>query len=440
MMVIRIFFVISLLFISFNILTSSRPLFDAELEDGVESFHGFLELPSRDDRKPVEDATTISENSELKHDIIVNRGPNHCHHCRPHGHRHHHRHRHRQHGKPGKRHHQPRKPPRRKAPVPAAPPPAAIQADIVVAQDGSGNFRTINDAVTSVGRLRNGGERFTIHVKAGTYTEYVDIPYDMENVTMIGDGIGKTILTGNKFVSSNVSTPDSRTFGVFGNGFVAQGITFRNTAGRQAGRAVALMSLTNHSVFYRCSFEGYQDTLYINRGIQFFKECDIYGTVDMIFGDPTAILQHCHIYLRHPQYNVLTIVAQKRESPDSKTGIVIQNSTITTDGELSQMIEHGSTMRIYLGRPWGNYSRTVVINTFLENIDSEGWLGWDVNPDLVYYAEFGNSGPGSTTSGRVKWKGFHIIDEHQVLNFTVGSFLQGDDWLPATKVPYASGL
>ncbi|XP_073283143.1 pectinesterase-like [Primulina huaijiensis] len=419
----------SLLLFSFNILTSCRPLIDVELEE---------ELPSREDRELVEDAATVSEDGELDPSLnvnqLVNRRSGHQH---RHRHNHHHGHGHGHHRQRGHGH-QPRKPPRRKAPKPA--PTQAIRADIVVAQDGSGNMRTINEAVVAVGRLRKGGQRFTIHVKAGIYKEYVDIPYDMENVSMIGDGIGKTIITGNKYTSSKVSTSETRTFGVFGNGFIAQGITFRNTAGRLVAQAVALMSQSNHSVFYRCSFEGYQDTLYISRGLQFFKECDIYGTVDMIFGDPIAILQHCHIYLRRPRYNIITIVAEKRENPNSNTGIVIQNSTITTTRELSQLIEHGSIMKIYLGRPWGNYSRTVVINTFLENIDPEGWLEWDKNPDLVYYAEYGNSGSGSTTSRRVKWKGFHLIDENEVLKYTVRNFLQGDAWLSATKIPYASSL
>lgn len=226
---IQILFVISLLF-SFNTLSSSRPLID-ELEDSVQSSNGVVELPSREDRELVDDAT-ISENRELEHPLTTNESVKHKgvnQHGNGHGHIHGHRHRHRRHHhhshghhhhSHGHRHgHQPRKPPRRKAPEPEPEPEPAptqvIRADIVVAQDGSGNLRTINEAVVAVTRLRNGGERFTMHVKAGIYNEYVDIPYDMENVTMIGDGIGKTIITGNKYYSSNVSTSDTRTFGTY---------------------------------------------------------------------------------------------------------------------------------------------------------------------------------------------------------------------------------
>lgn len=103
---------------------------------------------------------------------------------------------------------------------------------------------------------------------------------------------------------------------VTGEGFIARGITFRNTAGPQNNQAVAMRSGSDLSVFYRCGFEGYQDTLYVHSQRQFYKECYIYGTVDFIFGNAAVVLQNCMIMARRAmlgQQNVVT--AQGRSDP-----------------------------------------------------------------------------------------------------------------------------
>ncbi|XP_019054364.1 PREDICTED: probable pectinesterase/pectinesterase inhibitor 41 [Nelumbo nucifera] len=113
---------------------------------------------------------------------------------------------------------------------------------------------------------------------------------------------------------------------VVGQGFVAINIKVRNTAGAIKHQAVAVRNGADMSTFYSCSFEGYQDTLYTHSLRQFYRECDIYGTVDFIFGNAAAVFQDCNIYARLPmqgQFNVLT--AQGRTDPNLNTGIPIHN-------------------------------------------------------------------------------------------------------------------
>ncbi|VFQ63562.1 unnamed protein product [Cuscuta campestris] len=137
---------------------------------------------------------------------------------------------------------------------------------------------------------------------AGTYPEYVTIK--RSNVTLLGDGIGKTIITGDKNVhdaAGRVSTYYTATLIVEGDGFIGSGITVKNTAGPEKEQAVATRTSANQAAFYRCSFEGYQDTLYVNKGVQFYRECDIYGSVDFIFSQTVkAVFQNCRIYARNP--------------------------------------------------------------------------------------------------------------------------------------------
>ncbi|KAL4570382.1 hypothetical protein LXL04_026034 [Taraxacum kok-saghyz] len=317
------------------------------------------------------------------------------------------------------------------------------QVDLVVAQDGSGDFSTVAEAIEASEKRRTGTNRFVIHVKSGVYVENVVIKSSMTNLTLIGDGIDVTTITNNKSINGGYTTFDSATFQILGSGFVAVGITFENSAGPD-GQAVALLSASDFSVFYKCSFKGYQDTLCLLQNHQFYRECDIYGTVDFIFGDATAVLQNCNIYLRKPllgQEN--TITAQGRTDPMSPTGFIIHNSYVTVTPELTQGDGLGP-VRTYLGRPWREYSRVVYLKCFIDSlVDPQGWLPFRGSSgfDTVYYGEHMNSGQGANTANRVTWQGLHVLTSgEEVEQFSVGSFLAGDSWIPQTGVPYLSGI
>ncbi|WOG87289.1 hypothetical protein DCAR_0206512 [Daucus carota subsp. sativus] len=313
---------------------------------------------------------------------------------------------------------------------------------VVVSQDGTGNFTTINEALTlAPNKTLASDGYFVIYVTAGVYEEYVSIPKNNKYVMMIGDGINQTVITGDRSTADGFTTFNSATFAVVGQGFVAVNITFRNTAGGADHQAVAMRSGADMSTFYSCSFEGYQDTLYTHSNRQFYTECDIYGTVDFIFGNGAAMLQDCNIYPRLPlanQFNAIT--AQGRTDLTQNTGISIQNCNIRAADDLAS--SNGGT-QTYLGRPWKQYSRTVYLQSFMDSlINPVGWHEWSGNfaLDTLYYAEFSNTGPGSNTSGRVTWPGYHIINATEAADFTVANFISGDSWLPQTGVPYSSGL
>ncbi|KAL5553205.1 hypothetical protein UlMin_040606 [Ulmus minor] len=316
------------------------------------------------------------------------------------------------------------------------------KGDIVVAQDGSGNFKTISEAVLAASKLSEGNERVVIHVKAGVYKENVEIKKTIKNLMVIGDGIDTTIVTGNKNNKAGSTTFRSATFAVSGEGFIAQDITFENIAGPESHQAVALRSGSDRSIFYRCSFKGYQDTLYVYSNRQFYRDCNIYGTIDFIFGDAVAVLQNCNIYVKRPMSNQKnTVTAQSRSDPNENTGIIIHNSRITADSDLRPV--QGS-FETYLGRPWKQYSRTVIMKTSLDGLISPaGWLPWSGSFALktLYYGEYMNNGAGAGTGGRVKWPGYRVITSPaEAGKFTVGNFLAGDSWIAATGVPFDAGL
>ncbi|CAN0889049.1 Probable pectinesterase/pectinesterase inhibitor 41 [Linum grandiflorum] len=320
-----------------------------------------------------------------------------------------------------------------------------VSNTVVVNQNGTGNFTTIGDAVAAAPNNTDGSKGyFMIYVTAGVYEEYVSIPKNKRYLMMVGDGINQTIITGNRSVVDGWTTFNSATFVVVSPNFVAVNITIRNTAGAIKHQAVALRSGGDFSTFYQCSFEGYQDTLYTHSLRQFYRECDIYGTVDFIFGNAAVVLQNCNIYPRLPmsgQFNAIT--AQGRTDPNQNTGISIHNCNIRAAPDLAA-VGNSTTVKTYLGRPWKEYSRTVYLQNFMDwLIDPAGWRAWNGEFALatLYYAEYENSGPRSDTSARVTWPGYRVItNETDASNYTVSGFLLGNEWIPKTGVAFTADL
>ncbi|XP_027367869.1 pectinesterase-like [Abrus precatorius] len=322
----------------------------------------------------------------------------------------------------------------------------SIPPNAVVAQDGSGKFKTIKDAVASYPKGFKG--RYIIYVKAGIYHEYIIVPKSAANILMYGDGPTKTIVTGNKNFVDGVKTMQTATFANVAPGFIAKSMAFENTAGAAKHQAVAFRNQGDMSAFFDCAMHAFQDTLYVQANRQFYRNCEISGTIDFIFGTSATIIQNSRIIVRKPgpnQFNTVTADGTAKQS--MTTGIVIQNCEITPERDL---FPARFQVKSYLGRPWKQYSRTVVMESTIGDVISpEGWTVWSGNQflDTLYYAEYDNVGPGSNLQGRVKWKGYHPnINKNEAAQFTAGQFLRAgpggkaDDWLRTTGIPYAIGF
>lgn len=78
------------------------------------------------------------------------------------------------------------------------------KANVVVAQDGSGKFKTIEEAIKEI--PRDGKETFIIYIKEGVYNEYLVLYKWMTNVVFVGDGPTKTRITNNKNYADGTKT------------------------------------------------------------------------------------------------------------------------------------------------------------------------------------------------------------------------------------------
>ncbi|KAK4764034.1 hypothetical protein SAY87_013472 [Trapa incisa] len=317
---------------------------------------------------------------------------------------------------------------------------STVTPDVVVAADGSGNYKTVSAAVAAA--PEQSSKRYVIKIKAGVYRENVDVSKKKKNIMFIGDGRTNTIITGSRSVVGGSTTFNSATVAVVGERFLARDITFQNTAGAAMHQAVALRVGADLAAFYQCDFLAYQDTLYVHSNRQFFVKCLIAGTVDFIFGNSAVVFQDCDIHARRPgsgQKNMVT--AQGRMDPNQVTGIVIQKCRIGATSDLQAV---KSSFPTYLGRPWKEYSRTVIMQSSISDvIHPAGWYEWNGNFALntLYYGEYLNSGAGAGTSNRVKWKGFKVITSAtEAQGFTAGRFIAGSNWLGSTGFPFSLGL
>nr|XP_043635123.1 pectinesterase-like [Erigeron canadensis] len=215
---------------------------------------------------------------------------------------------------------------------------------------------------------------------------------------------------------------------------------FQNSAGLDANQAVALVSKSDRSTFYDVQITGYQDTLYAHSQRQFYTNCTISGTVDFIFGFSATIIQDCKIISKLPEAgHATTITAHGRKGPRQATGFVIQHCDIVANEKLYPF---RSLVKSYLGRPWKKYSRTVVMESNIDDfIQPDGWLPWGndfASLDTCFYAEYANVGPGANTDKRAKGKGVKVItDRNEAMNFTAGPFLTANQWL---REPFYLGL
>ncbi|CAN8267839.1 unnamed protein product [Cochlearia groenlandica] len=316
-----------------------------------------------------------------------------------------------------------------------------IKATHVVAKDGSGQFKTINEAVNACPEKNPG--RCIIHIKAGVYNEQVRILKKKNNIFMFGDGATQTIITFDKSValSPGTTTSLSGTVQVESEGFMAKWIGFKNTAGPLGHQAVAFRVNGDRAVIFNCRFDAYQDTLYVNNGRQFYRNIVVSGTVDFIFGKSATVIQNSLILVRkgNPGQSNYVTADGNEKGTSMKIGIVLHNCRIMADKDLEP---EKKTIKSYLGRPWKPYATTVVIGTEIGDvIQPVGWTEWKGEQfhKTCKYIEFNNRGPGSITTARAPFAKV-AKSAAEVEGYTVANWVGPANWIQEANVPVQLGL
>ena len=260
---------------------------------------------------------------------------------------------------------------------------------IIVARDGTGEFRTIDEAIEVCRAFMDYHK--VIYIKKGTYKEKLIIPSWLQNIELCGEDAENTIITYDDHANINkMGTFRTYTLKVEGNDITLKNLTIENNSAR-LGQAVSLHTEGDRIKVVNCRIIGHQDTIYTGMaGTRlYFNGCYICGTTDFIFGPSTAWFEDCTI-----ESLVNSYVTAASTPKDQPYGYIFNNCRLTAAEGVDQ---------VYLGRPWRDYGYTLFMNCDLgRHIRPEGWHHWEKQREqTARYLEYNNRGEGAKTSERV---------------------------------------
>jgi pectinesterase len=297
------------------------------------------------------------------------------------------------------------------------------ETELVVAADGSGQFTTVQAAINAAPQNTSPSNWCVILIKPGIYKELIYVQREKHFVCLMGEDPKKTVLTYDLY--AGLPGPDGKPMGTFrtpstvidADDFVAENLTFQNSAGPK-GQALAVRLNGDRIIFRNCRFLGWQDTIFCDRGRQFFENCYIAGAVDFIFGGATEFYDHCHINCLGNGY--ITAASTPASHP---FGYVFSHCRITGENP---------DVRTYLGRPWRAHASVTYLDTEMSDaVRPVGWNNWrdPAREKTARYAEFNSTGPGADPRARAKWA--PQLTKRQAAAITVAKVLGGSDhWNP----------
>lgn len=294
---------------------------------------------------------------------------------------------------------------------------------------GKNSFTSVSEAIAAL--PSDTDTPVTIKIKPGVYCEKLQLC--RSNVTLLGEDTANTILTYDDCATQIM--PDGSKRGTFrsytmfldGNNITLENLTIRNSAypRSQAGQALALYADGDRILVKNCHLESFQDTLFTGPlpptalspggftgpkefaerivGRQLYQNCYICGDIDFIFGSATAYFENCEIASVYseelpldkngntPIYGYVTAASTPEGYP---YGYVFESCRFT-----------GTCPRhsVYLGRPWRNYAKTVLLNCNIgSHIHPEGFHDWNKQEahNTILYAEYQSTGEGASSDTR----------------------------------------
>lgn len=313
--------------------------------------------------------------------------------------------------------------------------PRVLEDDFneIVADDVSATRTNLQAAINTA--PDNGTNAFRILIRPGTYVGQFIVPKNKRHIQLVGQDLTNTILT----YDLNVRETNATTLGQFagigviilGDDFRAENITFQNTSGDH-GQALALRADGDRAVLNKCRILGWQDTLRVDDGRDYFTNCYIAGRVDFIYGSATAVFDRCEIHSRNGGH-----VTAANTSQDRPFGLVFMNCRLTGDPQPWTSPEEipantNSPPMADLGRPWRPYASVAYLNCELgDHIKPEGWNNWrnPTNELTARFAEYKSTGPGANPDRRFKWA--RQLTDDEAKNYTIEKILGGaDNWKP----------
>ena len=314
------------------------------------------------------------------------------------------------------------------------------QYDITVAQDGSGNFTTVQAAINAAPSGQT--VAYKIFIKKGKYREKVTIPSTKTFLYFIGESINETIISWDDY-SGKAGVTEIATVTINANDCAFMSMTVENTWGRMndGPQALAIKANADRLIFKNCRFISGQDTVMAhgNGKRQYYNNCYIDGNTDYIYGSAIAAFDSCVIFSRDRTDGSTGGYLTAASTPPGQTyGYVFRNCLMPDN--------NGNTFYT-LGRPWGNdvqpytsETKVVFLNCRMgRTIVPARWSPWSAttNTAVVTYAEYNSkyfNGNLVDLSGRVSWS--QEFNATQAAPYFVNSNLFGT-WDPCAVLASA---
>ncbi len=302
--------------------------------------------------------------------------------------------------------------------------------DFVVDKDGRGDFMTVQEAINAVPDYRQ--RVTTILIKPGVYRERIIIPASKSRLKITGSGAENTVITYDNYArklwpdtTEEIGTTASASVFVNASHVTFEDLSIRNDAGQgdAIGQAVALLTNGDCIFFHRCHIIANQDTIYTyGRYNQdgkccrsYYLDCLIEGTTDFIFGPGVCYFENCEIRSKRNSY-----ITAASTFEGEKYGYVFRHCRLTAAPGID---------KVYLGRPWRDYAKVVWIECEMgSHIVPEGWHNWSQphREKTAYYAEYGCTGPGAATEGRVEWS--HQLSEKEAAEYSFEKVMSAEHY------------
>ncbi|HEY3762924.1 MAG TPA: pectinesterase family protein [Verrucomicrobiae bacterium] len=309
--------------------------------------------------------------------------------------------------------------------------------DVIVGDSASSTYTNLQTAIDAA--PTNSTKPFRIFVKKGVYQGQFMVPMGKDHVELFGEDLTNTVLTydHNQNEMNVGAYPRFRGAGVIvlGNDFHAQNLTFQNASGDH-GQAQAFRVEGDRAILNDCRLLGWQDTLLLNNGRDYFTNCYVAGRVDFIYGTAAVVFQNCEIHSRNGGH------VTAADTPQNKPfGLVFMDCRLTGDtnpwvGPNGVPANTNSPPKADLGRPWRPYASVTYLNCWMgDHIKPEGWNNWrnPANEQTARFSEYNSSGPGANPDKRFKWA--KQLTKEEADKITVSSVLSGTDgWDPGTQL------
>ncbi|TAL04422.1 MAG: hypothetical protein EPO07_05130, partial [Verrucomicrobia bacterium] len=297
---------------------------------------------------------------------------------------------------------------------PATPTASTGLTSLTVALDGAGDFATLQGAADWI--PQNNTLLRTITIQPGVYRDNTTFAQSRHKVRVIGAGANRQAVQLFYPYPAFSSANGAGTLRLESNDLYVRNVTIDNAVYSNyngvtfAGPIQTVQTTGSRLIFDNVLIKGGQDTLYTISGITYFNRCEIWGSVDFIYGAALTVFDQCDIVEIRDTGGPITAPNTDLAAPYGLTFLSCNFPRALTANGYPYNVGTGNTT---FQRPWRQDGYTAIINCALgSQITTKGWAEWDGRETTCRAREYGTTliGGGSTTPAQRQAAGAYWLN------------------------------